>query len=72
MEGSDDVTAERQRERKRKEERTIKVEIRRGGRREGRRLSLVFSSYRYIYVLISHEEDEAAEALSVHASVSHY
>ena len=71
MEGSDDVTAERQRERKRKEERTIKVEIR---RKEGRKAGapLLFSSYRYIYVLISHEEDEAAEALSVHASVSHY
>ena len=71
MEGSDDVTVERQRERKRKEERTIKVEIR---RKEGRHAGapLLFSSYRYIYVLISHEEDEAAEALSVHASVSHY
>ena len=42
------------------------------GRQEGRGRSFHSSSYRYIYVLISHEEDEAAEALFTHASVSHY
>ena len=41
MEGSDDVTAERQRERKRKEERTIKVEIRRKAGRRSSPLLLV-------------------------------